>query len=215
MQRPTIEHQPYSALCGHDQILRLGTYRPGDALQPWIERGFLRMDEQWRDPTLGWLPIGTSEPPVSSDRRVREVITIDRAALAAYVPQAEEKVPGLAAAWLFEIRTELEKTGVLTTAAWCVSCGAGCVDHRPSPPEIRRWCDACGRRRHPPGWMPWRQCAASDCDEWFQTTRGNLLYCGDTCSKAERRRLASTRGTGANPGASDRQAALQSQRSQM
>jgi hypothetical protein len=115
-------------------------------------------------------------------RRHRQVITINRAALAAYKLQEGECAPSLAAVWLRIARSGVEKSGVLTHAAWCVSCGAGCIDRRPSPAHIRRWCDACGLRRHRP---QWHQCPG--CGDWWPTTRKNLIYCDDRCRKADSR----------------------------
>ena len=180
---------PYSTLCGQArEVLRLGSYRAesggrlvevvaATALRPWIDRRLLTVSDR---------PAPARRVGGQLVRWDREEIRPDRAGLAAYELRGGERVPSLSAAWLWTIRGVWEKHGVLTAAAWCASCGTGCIDRRQSPRRIRQWCDQCVRRRHRP---EWRQCPG--CEEWFATTRGNAIYCSrDRCRKADRRRLA-------------------------
>jgi hypothetical protein len=176
LEQPTSAHQTYSAPAGHNPCLpaSLALCQPGLVLQPWITRGFLTVAETTAPCRQPWITRGGLQ------------ITFDEKALCAYSIRDGEKVPGLAAAWLYELRGRLVGSG--GEAAWCVCCGTGCRDSRPKPPTIRRWCDACGRLRFRP---EWRQCAASTCDQWFRATRKDQYYCtGESCSKPHRRRVA-------------------------
>jgi hypothetical protein len=189
LPRPDSGVQPYSAKAGHvrldPRIVRLGAsmleagdrlveVAAGTALRPWIDRGLLTVGEQ---------PAPARWICGEQVQWMRQAIGPDIAAFTAYEVQDGEQVPSLAAAWLWAIRGIWERGGILTAAAWCTSCGVGCIDHRQSPKRIRQWCDRCVKLSHRPEW-----CQCPGCEDWFRITHGNL-YCSDRCRKAETRRL--------------------------
>ncbi len=137
----------------------------------------LRMDAiAPAEPLLAWLPHATFKASGADDHDLRRrTLTVE----VEWAPTPREDVgrrPPVVVTWLDGYQS--------TVATMSAALIEGSLYWSADPARIRRWCDACTRRRHR---QQWRQC--SGCEGSFPTTRDNLIYCDDRCRKVDRRRL--------------------------
>ena len=110
-------------------------------------------------------------------------------ALEAFTASADdEPLTPVLAEWFREQRAPIERLGVLSSSAWCISCGRHFIDARVGRglvTRIAKWCPGCRHKetRHLPAL---RLCAAPDCYTWFSPTRSNHLFHRPACKEAAR-----------------------------
>ena len=157
-----------------------------------------------RDPDQLYLDphaLAAYAPPLdASDRLVLAVGDLHHGARMCRTPTGTRITP-TAAYCLWAARSEAERDGLLNASGWCSRCGRHFIDRRASLSDefehggLRRLghlripahCPDC-RKLRTKRLPPVRQCAAQDCERWFEPTDGKHVFHSAACARAESRR---------------------------